>query len=38
MKPSDSGRSSLEYYLRKNYYKTASLMGNSCLAAAVIEI
>jgi geranyl diphosphate synthase len=36
MKPTSSGRSSLEYYLRKNYYKTASLMGNSCLAAAVI--
>ena len=36
MKPSSSGRSSLEYYLRKNYYKTASLMGNSCLAAAVL--
>lgn len=26
----------LEYYLRKNFYKTASLMGNSCLAAAVL--
>lgn len=26
----------LEYYLRKNYYKTASLMGHSCLAAAVL--
>lgn len=36
MKPSSSGRSPLEYYLRKNYYKTASLMGNSCLGAAVI--
>jgi geranylgeranyl pyrophosphate synthase len=35
-----SGRSisssALEYYLRKNFYKTASLMGNSCLAAAVL--
>lgn len=26
----------LEYYMRKNFYKTASLMGNSCLAAAVL--
>jgi len=34
MKPSASGKSALEYYLRKNYYKTASLMGHSCLAAA----
>eukprot|EP00128_Syssomonas_multiformis_P000783 Colp12_sorted_trinity150504_noHs@33087 len=36
MKPSASGKSALEYYLRKNYYKTASLMGHSCLAAAVL--
>lgn len=36
MKPSVSGRSALEYYLRKNFYKTASLMGHSCLAAAVL--
>jgi len=36
MKPSSSGKSALEYYLRKNYYKTASLMGHSCLAAAVL--
>eukprot|EP01038_Epipyxis_sp_PR26KG_P012172 gene12172-16300_t len=36
MKPSSSGNSELEYYLRKNYYKTASLMGHSCLAAAVL--
>lgn len=36
MKPSSSGRSALEYYLRKNFYKTASLMGHSCLAAAVL--
>eukprot|EP01041_Mallomonas_annulata_P001084 gene1084-2114_t len=27
----------MEHYLRKNFYKTASLMGNSCLAAAVLE-
>lgn len=36
MKPSSSGRSQLEYYLKKNFYKTASLMGHSCLAAAVL--
>ena len=36
MKPSASGRSALDYYLRKNFYKTASLMGHSCLAAAVL--
>jgi geranylgeranyl pyrophosphate synthase len=36
MKPSEAGMSGLEYYLRKNYYKTASLMGNSSLAAAVL--
>jgi geranylgeranyl pyrophosphate synthase len=36
MKPASSGKSALEYYLRKNYYKTASLMGHSCLAAAVL--
>jgi geranylgeranyl pyrophosphate synthase len=36
MKPSTSGRSALDYYLRKNFYKTASLMGHSCLAAAVL--
>lgn len=36
MKPSSTGTSALEYYLRKNYYKTASLMGHSCLAAAVL--
>lgn len=36
MKPTSSGRSQLEYYLRKNFYKTASLMGHSCLAAAVL--
>jgi geranyl diphosphate synthase len=36
MKPSATGRSALDYYLRKNFYKTASLMGHSCLAAAVL--
>jgi geranylgeranyl pyrophosphate synthase len=36
MKGSSSGRTALEYYLRKNFYKTASLMGHSCLAAAVL--
>ncbi len=35
MKPANNG-SYLDYYLRKNYYKTASLMGNSCLAAALL--
>lgn len=36
MKPSASGRAQVGYYLRKNFYKTASLMGHSCLAAAVL--
>lgn len=36
IKPVTNGISGLEYYLRKNFYKTASLMGNSCLAAAVL--
>ena len=31
-----SGKTALDYYLRKNFYKTASLMGHSCLAAAVL--
>ena len=35
MRPT-AGSSHLESYLRKNFYKTASLMGNSCLAAAVL--
>lgn len=30
------GSSALEHYLRKNFYKTASLMGHSCLSAAVL--
>ncbi len=36
MKPSTIGNSAMEYYLRKNFYKTASLMGHSCLAASVL--
>lgn len=36
MKTSSTGNGALEYYLRKNFYKTASLMGHSCLAAAVL--
>lgn len=36
MKPSNGGYSVMEYYLRKNFYKTASLMGQSCLSAAVL--
>ena len=32
----DTSTSALEYHLRKNFYKTASLMGHSCLAAAVL--
>ena len=35
MRPSPNV-SALDYYLRKNFYKTASLMGHSCLAAAVL--
>lgn len=36
MRTSSTGKGALEYYLRKNFYKTASLMGHSCLAAAVL--
>ena len=36
MKPSAAKSSALENYLRKNFYKTASLMGHSCLATAVL--
>ncbi len=38
MKPKGDtvGSSALEHYLRKNFYKTASLMGHSCLSAAVL--
>lgn len=32
----DNTNAALDYYLRKNFYKTASLMGHSCLAAAVL--
>ena len=30
------GASALEYYLHKNYYKTGSLMANSCRAALLL--
>ena len=33
---SDNTNAALDYYLRKNFYKTASLLGHSCLAAAVL--
>ena len=36
MRPSPSDSSPLETYLRKNFYKTASLMAHSCLASAVL--
>lgn len=36
MRPSPSDTSPLETYLRKNFYKTASLMAHSCLASAVL--
>lgn len=37
MRPtSSSTHSALIYYLKKNFYKTASLMGHSCLAAAIL--
>ena len=38
MRTSSTGTSALDYYLRKNFYKTASLMGHSCLAAAVLGV
>jgi geranylgeranyl pyrophosphate synthase len=31
-----SGKSQLIYYLQKNFYKTASLMANSCKSAALL--
>lgn len=31
------GESPLEYYLRKNFYKTGSLMAQSCLCAALLS-
>jgi solanesyl diphosphate synthase len=36
LKGSSSSESRLEYYLRKNYFKTASLMANSCRSAALL--
>lgn len=36
MKSNSSDTSAFIYYLKKNFYKTASLMGHSCLAAAVL--
>lgn len=33
---SPSTRVILDYYLRKNFYKTASLMAHSCLSAAIL--
>jgi len=38
MKPSDQNAqlSNLDYYITKSYYKTASLIANSCMAVAVL--
>lgn len=36
MRPAENGGGAFEYYVRKNYYKTGSLMANSCKAAAVL--
>lgn len=36
MRPTADGGGAFEYYARKNYYKTGSLMANSCKAAAVL--
>ena len=36
MRPTADGSGAFEYYVRKNYYKTGSLMANSCKAAAVL--
>ena len=37
MKPAaGNDEAAMNYYLKKNFYKTASLMGHSCLAAAVL--
>jgi len=34
---SDSGNTAvMEYYLKKNFYKTASLMANSCMSTAIL--
>jgi len=32
----DSYKCSMEYYLQKTYYKTASLISNSCKAVAIL--
>jgi geranylgeranyl pyrophosphate synthase len=32
----ESGEAALQYYLHKNYYKTGSLMANSCRAAVLL--
>ncbi|CAM9366348.1 unnamed protein product [Discosporangium mesarthrocarpum] len=36
MRPLVEGGRAFEYYVRKNYYKTGSLMANSCKAAAIL--
>jgi geranylgeranyl pyrophosphate synthase len=36
MKGTSTSESRLTYYLRKNYYKTGSLMANSCRSAALL--
>lgn len=36
MRSTEHGGGAFEYYVRKNYYKTGSLMANSCRAAAVL--
>ncbi|CAN0141775.1 unnamed protein product, partial [Ectocarpus fasciculatus] len=36
MRPTEDGGGAFEYYVRKNYYKTGSLMANSCKASAVL--
>lgn len=38
MRPAEDGGGAFEYYVRKNYYKTGSLMANSCKAAAVLGL
>jgi len=36
MRPTEDAGGAFEYYVRKNYYKTGSLMANSCKASAVL--
>ena len=36
MRPTEDFSVAFENYVRKNYYKTGSLMANSCKAAAVL--